>query len=165
MFFSSRCTRLAPRVMPRLAQELVARRDLDDAAHVAPRPHRQAHLADVHAEDLAKVIVEPDAIVVRFLAPELEVHDQVEAPAIAHRGHPEQIFDVEDAEPAHLDVMPEQRRRLPEDHPGGRKSQSITSSATRRWPRITSSSAHSLSPMPLLPMRSTPTSNTSTRTP
>ena len=42
---------------------------------------------------------------------------------------------------------------------------STTSSLTRRWPRLMSSRAASLFPMPLSPMISTPSPNTSTRTP
>ena len=45
------------------------------------------------------------------------------------------------------------------------RAMSTTSSATSRWPRLISSSAHSLLPTPLSPVISTPTPNTSTSTP
>ena len=55
--------------------------------------------------------------------------------------------------------------QLPRTNDCARLRSSTASSATRRWPRTTRSSAHSLLPMPLSPMTSTPRPRMSIRTP
>ncbi len=55
--------------------------------------------------------------------------------------------------------------QLPMTNDCARRRTSTASSATRRWPRTTRSSAHSLLPMPLSPMMSTPRPRMSIRTP
>src|SRR6185369_12955769 len=49
-------------VVPGLAQELVASGNLDDGAHIAARAHGQRDLAHGHAEDLARLLLEPQPI-------------------------------------------------------------------------------------------------------
>ena len=97
---------LAPRVVPRLPEQLVARRNLDDRAHVTPRAHRQHDLPDGHTEQFSVTVFQTDTVVGSICLPQLQFDDQVQPLPLADGGHPEQVFDVQDAQATHLDVMP-----------------------------------------------------------
>ena len=105
--------------MTRLPKEFVPGGDLDDRAHVAARPHGHRDLAHGHTEDLAVTIVDPQPVVGAGLAVlRVQVNHQIDALALSNRGHAVEILDVQDTEASHLDVMAEQRGRLPEHHAG-----------------------------------------------
>src|SRR5262249_26457245 len=60
------------------------------------------------AQDGVIRVLEPEPVVLLLVVPLDELHDDVDALSLAHARHTEQILDVEHAEPADLDVMPEQ---------------------------------------------------------
>ena len=82
-----------------------------------------------------------------------------------HRGLAEDRADVEHAQAAHLEEVPQHRRAAAFERLGGDARDSTTSSATRPWPRLMSSSASSLLPTPESPVISTPIPSTSRNTP
>jgi hypothetical protein len=61
------------------------------------------------------VAIRARCVVRATLLPELQLDHQIHALSLAHRGDAVEIFDAEDAEPAHL-MWCRKSRRLPEDH-------------------------------------------------
>ena len=100
---------LAPRL-----QQLVARRHLDDDAHVSACAHGDGDERELHVEDREEALVETEPVVLFVLAPLYELAHEVHALLLAHGAHAKQVADVDDAEPADLEVMLGERRNDPE---------------------------------------------------
>ena len=87
------------------AQQLVARRHLDQDGDVAARGHRHADHRDPDAQHVVARIVEAEAIVLAARLPALELHDQLDPLRRPGRRDAEEILDVDQAEAADLHVM------------------------------------------------------------
>src|SRR5436190_313572 len=88
-----------------------------DAPRAAASPSRSIAAPDARREDRLVLIVDAEPIVFLALVPLVELDDDVDALAFAHRGHAEEVLDVEDAQAANFDMVPEHVRRRSEDHP------------------------------------------------
>ncbi len=67
------------------AKQLVSRGHLDDASHVAARTHRDPVLANGCAEDRVVTLLDPEPVELLLVVPLAELHDEVDALAIADR--------------------------------------------------------------------------------
>jgi hypothetical protein len=97
-------------------QELVTRSHFEDAPHVPAGSNRYDEITDGGAENRVIAVFEPETVVLVFFVPLDEVNHEIDALSFAHAGDAEELFDVEDAEAADLDMVPEKIGRLSEDH-------------------------------------------------
>ena len=145
---------------------MVARGDLDQARQVAARRDRAG---GSRGPPLRPDAMRSVSIPTRSTSPLPQASSsttQIDRVPLDDRVGAEQARHVDDPDAAQLHVVPDQRvAPCPRGRRPLRGSSSTTSSATRRCPRITSSSAHSLLPMPLLPSSSAPTPATAHRLP
>ena len=102
--------KLARRMMAARAQQLVSRRDLDENGNAPPRRNRHADHRHAQAQNLEKLVVQPEPFVLARGIPSFQLHDQLDALGRSRRGDAEQILDVDHAEPAQLHVMPRELR-------------------------------------------------------
>ena len=93
-------------------EDLVAHRGLDQHRQVAPRRHRDAHLAHGDAENLLAQFGKRQPLGRVALAGRgaREMRDQAQLHLPAHRGLAEDGADIEQAQAAHFDKVHEHRR-------------------------------------------------------
>src|SRR5471030_235127 len=94
--------------MAALAQQLVARRDLDEDRDVAPRRHGHAEQRHLQPQNLEELVVEAEALVFARRRPAFELDDELDALRGSRRRNAEQILDVDHAEAAQLHVVARQ---------------------------------------------------------
>src|SRR5436309_7216881 len=93
------------------AEEMVARRGLDEHRHAAPRPHRDAHERQLHLEQRVAFLDQAQAI--GGVGPLDQLDHEVELALVERGERAEQGLDVDDAEAADLQVVREPLGRAP----------------------------------------------------
>src|SRR5687767_879926 len=86
-------------------QYVVSRCNLDTYADVAAKSYRHPDVRAGSFQDVEEGLVEPEPLVLLARLPVLQLDDQVNGRALAHRGQAEQVLDVDDADAAQLHVM------------------------------------------------------------
>ena len=153
-------------VVPARPQQLVARRHLDQDREAAAGRHRHAHERHLHARAARSTRRRGPADRTRARRPSARAAPPARRASTARRAAtPNSRLDVDQAEAAHLHVVARQLRTGADQDVSARRR----TSTGRRRPGggrgTTRSSAHSLLPMPLSPMMSTPRPRMSISTP
>src|SRR5215213_10500132 len=74
-------------------------------ADISTESYRHSDVRAGSFQDVEERLVEPEPIVLLTGLPVLQLDDQVDGRAVAHRGQAEQVLDVDDADAAQLHVV------------------------------------------------------------
>src|SRR5262249_14483579 len=96
---------LARPVITLQLEQVITGRDSDQARKVAARPPRHLDVRKGRAEDLVAVLIEAEPVVFLPWLPRVELDDVFDELRQPHGGDAEEVFDVDDADPAQLHVI------------------------------------------------------------
>ena len=126
---------------------------LHDHGEVASGAHGDGDLRDLHAHEARRLTAQTETVIGLAVVPGLHHDHKVHIALRLDGAHAEQVLDVDDADAPQLHVISYEL--------GGAADEGMTADTAdlhrvRRWPRLMSSSAVSLLPMPLSPMSRMP---------